>query len=139
MDLRINGIGFQGKKEILYGLTKAAKYAREYETNQTAYLASRIQMRKYEEQALKKGAMNAYLDMVTRDGDFFNTAKNIQKQDLKPIKKLLAPFQTEHGIVKPMRIFESIINDVLKASYGGKVCESVVKSSTDEFLSKLKS
>ena len=136
MDLRINGIGFKGKKEILYGLKKAAQNAREYETNQTAYLASRIQMRKYEEQAYKKGMMNAYLDMATNDLDYIKVVKNPPVKDLKLIKKILAPFQTEHGTVEPMKIFTSAINDVVNASYRP---ESDVISSTKELLSKLKS
>ena len=136
MDLRINGIGFQGKKEILYGLTKAAQNAREYETNQTAYLASRIQMRKAEEQAYKKGMMNAYFDMATNDLDYIKVVKNPPAKDLKLIKKILAPFQTEHGTVEPMKIFTSTINDVVNASYTSK---SVIRTLTAELLSKLKS
>ena len=136
MDLKINGIGFQGKKEILYGLTKAAQNAREYETNQTAYLASRIQMRKSEEQAYKKGMMNAYFDMATHDLDYIKVVKNPPAKDLKLIKKILAPFQTEHGTVEPMKIFTSAINDVVNASYTSK---SVIRTLTAELLSKLKS
>ena len=136
MDLRINGIGFQGKKEVIYGLTKAAQNAREYETNQTAYLASRIQMRKSEEQAYKKGMMNAYFDMATHDLDYIKVVKNPPAKDLKLIKKILAPFQTEHGTVEPMKIFTSTINDVVNASYTSK---SVIRTLTAELLSKLKS
>ncbi len=136
MDLKINGVGFQGKKEILYGLTKAAQNAREYETNQTAYLASRIQMRKSEEQAYKKGMMNAYFDMATNDLDYIKVVKNLPAKDLKLIKKILAPFQTEHGTVEPMKIFTSTINDVVNASYTSK---SVIRTLTAELLSKLKS
>lgn len=136
MDLKINGVGFQGKKEILYGLTKAAQNAREYETNQTAYLASRIQMRKSEEQAYKKGMMNAYFDMATNDLDYIKVVKNPPAKDLKLIKKILAPFQTEHGTVEPMKIFTSTINDVVNASYTSK---SVIRTLTAELLSKLKS
>jgi hypothetical protein len=136
MDLRINGIGFQGKKEILYGLTKSAQNAREYETNQAAYLASRIQMRKSEEQAYKKGMMNAYFDMATHDLDYIKVVKNPPAKDLKLIKKILAPFQTEHGTVEPMKIFTSTINDVVNASHTSK---SVIRTLTAELLSKLKS
>ena len=136
MDLKINGIGFQGKKEILYGLTKAAQNAREYETNQTAYIASRIQMRKPEEQAYKKGMMNAYFDMAINDLDYVKVVKNPPAKDLKLIKKILAPFQTEHGTVEPMKIFTSTINDVVNASYTSK---SVIRTLTAELLSKLKS
>ena len=136
MDLRINGIGFQGKKEILYGLTKAAESAREYEINQTAYLASRIQMRKTEEQAYKKGKMNAYLDAVTNDLDYIKVVKNPPKKDLTLIKNILAPFQTEHGTVEPMKVFTQVINDVVKSSYASK---SIIRTLTEELLSKLKS
>ena len=134
MDLRINGIGFQGKKEILYGLKKAAQNAREYETNQTAYLASRIQMRKYEEQAYKKGTINAYLDMVVRDVNFAYVIENIHGKDLKPIKRMLAPFQTEHGTVEPMKTFSPAYENAIDNSYWKSF-----KILTNELLSKLKS
>ena len=138
MDLRINGIGFQGKKEILYGLTKAAQNAREYETNQTAYLASRIQMRKSEEQAYKKGMMNAYFDMVVRDVNFANVIENVHGKDLKPIKRMLAPFQTEHGVVEPMKTFSSAFESAIDSSYWIKINKSF-KILTNELLRKLKS
>ena len=138
MDLKINGIGFQGKREILYGLTKAAQNAREYETNQTAYIASRIQMRKTEEQAYKKGAINAYLDMVVRDVNFAYEIKNVHGKDLKPIKKMLAPFQTEHGTVEPMKTFSSAYESVIGNSYLSKLDESF-KLHINELLSRLKS
>ena len=138
MDLRISGIGFQGKKEILYGLTKAAQNAKEYETNQKAYLASRIQMRKFEEQAYKKGAINAYLDMVVRDINFANVIENVHGKDLTPIKRLLTPFQTEHGTVEPMKTFSSAYKNAIDNSYWIKINESF-KILTNELLSKLKS
>ena len=138
MDLKINGIGFQGKKEILYGLTKAAQNAREYETTQTAYIASRIQMRRGDEQAYKKGAINAYLDMVVRDVNFANVIENVHGKDLKPIKRMLAPFQTEHGTVEPMKAFSSAYESAIDNSYWIKINESF-KILTNELLSKLKS
>ena len=138
MDLKVSGIGFQGKREILYGLTKAAQSAREYETNQTAYIASRIQMNKYEEQAYKKGTINAYLDMVVRDCSFANVIENIHGKDLKPIKRMLAPFETEHGIVEPMKTFSSAFENAIDNSYWIKINESF-KILTKELLRKLKS
>ncbi len=138
MDLKVSGIGFQGKREILYGLTKAAQNARDYELNQTAYIASRIQMNKYEEQAYKKGTINAYLDMVVRDCSFANVIENIHGKDLKPIKRMLAPFETEHGIVEPMKTFSPAYKNAINNSYWIKINESF-KTLTKELLRKLKS
>ena len=138
MDLKVNGISFQGKQEILYGLTKAAQNAREYETNQTAYIASRIQMKKYEEQAYKKASINAYLDMVVHDINFANVVKDVRGKDLSPIKKILTPFETEHGTVEPMKIFSSSIDNIVSNSYFGAYYE-FIKLHVNELLSKLKS
>ena len=138
MDLRINGTGFQGKREILYGLKKAAQNAKEYEMNQTAYIASRIQMRKYEEQASKKASINAYLDMVVYDSNFASFIENVHGKDLKPIKKILASFQTEHGTVEPMKTFSSAYESVIGNSYLSKLDESF-KLLINELLSRLKS
>ena len=139
MDLKVNAISFQGKREILYGLTKAAQNAREYETNQTAYLASRIQMKKYEEQAYKKASINAYLDMVIHDINFASVVKDIRGKDIRQIKKILAPFQTEHGTVEPLKIFSSAIDNIVGNSYFGKAYYELIKLHTNELLSKLKS
>ena len=138
MDLKVSEIGFQGKREILYGLTKAAQSAKEYETNQTAYIASRIQMNKLEEQAYKKGTMNAYLDMVVRDSNFANLIENVHGKDLKPIKRMLAPFETEHGTIEPMKTFSSAFENAIDNSYWIKINESF-KVLANVLLSKLKS
>ena len=138
MDFKVNGISFQGKQEILYGLTKAAQNAREYETNQTAYIASRIQMKKYEEQAYKKASINAYLDMVVHDINFANVVKDVRGKDLKPIKKILSSFETEHGTVEPMKIFSSAIDNIVSNSYFEAYYE-FIKLHVNELLSKLKS
>ena len=139
MDLKVSGISFQGKQEILYGLTKAAQNAREYETNQTAYIASRIHMNKHEEQAYKKASINAYLDMVVHDINFANVVKDVRGKDLRPIKKILTPFETEHGTVEPMKIFSSAIDNIVGNSYFGKAYYEFIKLHTNELLSKLKS
>ena len=138
MDLKVNGISFQGKREILYGLTKAAQNAREYEINQTAYLASRIQLKRGEEQAYKKASINAYLDMVIHDNNFANVVKDVRGKDLIPIKKILAPFQTEHGTVEPMKIFSSALDNIVSNYYFGKAYYDLMKSHANELLSKLK-
>ena len=138
MDLRINGIGFQGKKEILYGLTKAAQKAKDIEYYNQPAIAYRITTGQIELKAIKEASMKAYMDMAIRDSQFISVVKNATDKDLSYIKGLLAKEQTEHSIVEPMKKFSDTIENVVINNYGGKAKESMM-SLVRELLQKLKS
>ena len=135
MDLRISGIGFQGKKEVLYGLTKAAQKAKDIEYYSQPAIAMRISKDKL--QAEQNASMQAYLDMVLRDSEFKSVVKNSTDKDLSYIKALLAKEQTEHSIVEPMKKFSESINYLVNKNYFGKAHESMT-SLVSELLQKLK-
>lgn len=139
MDIKISGIGFQGKKEVLYGLTKAAKIARVSEQTDKAYITSRMAMTKYEEMAAYDASMKAYMDMVIKDSGFKSVAKNANDKDLSVIKEILAPKQTEHGLVEPIKKFSETLNTVINNNYKSKAKTKAMCSVADELLQKLKS
>lgn len=113
MDIKINNISFQGKSEILYGLTKAAKIARSSELAQKAYTTSRNGMTKFEELTAYDASMRAYFDMVTKDSEFPEIVKNLlNPEEIKPIKNILKEENIEHGTIQPLSLFCKKMIDV---------------------------
>ncbi len=113
MDIKINNISFQGKSEILYGLTKAAKIARSSELAQKAYTTSRNGMTKFEELTAYDASMRAYFDMVTKDSEFPEIVKNLlNSEEIKPIKNILKEENIEHGTIQPLTLFFKKMIDV---------------------------
>ena len=135
MDLKISSINFQGKKEVLYALTKAAQKAKNYEYYAQPAIASRCKSDTL--QVSNNASMQAYLDMALRDSDFKNVVKNGTDKDFSFIRKLLAPEQTQHSYVEPMKKFSEAVNEVINNNYGGKAWESMLTFSR-ELLQKLK-
>lgn len=121
MDLKINNINFQGKKEILYGLKKAASLTRTYELTNKAYVASRIGMTKYEEMTAYRSSIRAYFDMVTNDTDFSDVINNsMSKGDILVLKNLLKPQTTEHGRIEPLQKFIKEAVDIAQINRRGQ-------------------
>ena len=120
MDLKVNALNFQGKKEVLYGLQKAAKIARTLEYSNNAYTMSRMGMTKYEERAAYDASMRAYLDMALRDSEFKETTNKINLAELFKLHEILKPEQTEHALVQPMNKFKSVADDVINSLGAGK-------------------
>ena len=108
MDLRINELGFQGKKEILYGLTKAADNIQSYSLHnqpRILRLGENRNLSKYQTAAI------AYLDMVTKDSEFVQTVQKLNAKDLFSIREILKPIE---NIVKPLEYFKQFLNDTMK-------------------------
>ena len=91
-----NDVSFHGKKEIMYGLNKASKAARDaqvdrllscgpYRVNRTGDAKKNI------------AVMNAYLDMAINDSEFKNVIGTISKDaDTKKIANNLKYLDTMH-------------------------------------------
>ena len=137
MDLKVNSVNFNGKKEVLYGLTKAAQKAKDFEYYNQPAIVSRLTTSIQQMQASQNASMRAYLDMAIRDSDFKKVVKDVENKDLYQIRALLAPEKTEHTLVEPMKKFTEVINDVVNNNYGGKAKESI-NSFVKELLIKLK-
>ena len=129
MDISVNNVNFSGKKEILYGLKKASKYAKSFELCENAYSTSRMAMTKYEERAAYSAAIKAYLDMIINDAEFSSTVKNLKKSDLKEIRGILRETDTEHGIIHPLNKIKNGISDIMQT-------QKISKEKSD-FASKL--
>ena len=115
MNLTTNSINFNGKKEVLYGLKKAAQEARNIETNRALSQGPRG-INKTEEIAQNKAAMNAYLDMTINDDAFIKTASDIAnyKQQVSSVRNILRESNIQSKVIKPFETFSQAISNIIK-------------------------
>ena len=137
MLVRVDAVGFEGKKEILYGLTKAAQQAKDIEYYSQPSLGGRLSS-KASIITAKNASMKAYLDMAINDGEFKNVVSSVSERDMSYIKALLVSEKTEHSFVEPMKRFAEKINEVLNEKYSSKARESM-SFYINQLLQKIKS
>ena len=75
--MQLNNVSFTGKKEVIYGLTKATKEAKEAQINQLLSMGPNALESKSLNSKNNIAAMNAYVDMVVNDSSFKETIENI--------------------------------------------------------------
>ena len=100
-----NNVNFTGSKEVLYGLKKAASYAKTAEVCRMSSVGPRPIL-KDGEQGRAVSKMSAYLDMATFDDSFEKTIKKMPKKDIADLKENLAPTKCQYGIMKPLDAFK---------------------------------
>ena len=89
-----NNVSFRGKREIMYGLNKASKAAKDAQVDRLMscgpYRVNRI-----DEAKKNIAVMNAYLDMAINDSEFINVIETISKDtDTKKIAENLKYLDT---------------------------------------------
>ena len=89
-----NNVSFHGKREIMYGLNKASKAAKDAQVDRLMscgpYRVNRI-----DEAKKNIAVMNAYLDMAINDNEFKNVIESISKDtDTKKIAENLKYLDT---------------------------------------------
>ena len=114
MDIKINSTNFSGAKEVIYGLTKAAQKAKNYEYYNQPAIAACLTCSKEHMQTANEASMKAYLDMALRDQTFAKAIDNIRASELYILHNLLKPEQTQYTTVKPMNKFKEAIQEVTK-------------------------
>ena len=132
MDIKINGIGFHGKKEVIYGLTKAAQKAKDIEYYSQPVIASKMTTDKLI--AGQEASMNAYMDMALRDESFEKTVHDLKLSELYYLVAVLKPEQTQYSVVRPMNKFKQSIALILGTI--GKA-RSKVEPAVDELYKQL--
>ncbi len=114
MDIKVNGIGFQGHKEVVYALTKAAQKAKDFEYYSQPAVASRLNVGKQLMQEKLNASMNAYLDMALRDEAFEKTIQEMKISELYLLHVYLLPEKTQYALVEPMKKFKSAMHEAMK-------------------------
>ncbi len=134
MNISTTNVNFNGKKEVIYGLKKAAQEAKNIETARSLGFGPRP-IRRESDIYTAEGKMNAYLDMAVNDSDFSKTIEElITKKDPinKSFKETLQKKPVQFGEVNPMAIFTYGIRDAAKyATEQGK-------EAVDKFLNFIK-
>ncbi len=110
----MNSISFQGKKEILHGLSKAAECAKAAEYCRAASFGPRPCDRSVLEMT-NKTSMGNFLDMVCYDKGFIDTMKNLKIDEIKDIANMLRPEKVQYGEINPLKIFKDVLLRMCKA------------------------
>ena len=89
-----NNVSFHGKREIMYGLNKASKAAKDAQVDRLMSCGP-YRVNRTEEVKKNIAVMNAYLDMAINDNEFKNVIESISKDtDTKKIAENLKYLDT---------------------------------------------
>lgn len=106
MNLTINNIGFEGKKEVLYALKNAANAAKQAEWHR----ASSFGPRPINKSGLvkeRKEVLQAYMDMAVYDDAFDKVINELpMEKEGKELKEILKPQQLQWGEINPLQLFK---------------------------------
>ena len=89
-----SNVSFHGKREIMYGLNKASKAAKDAQVDRLMSCGP-YRVNRTEEVKKNIAVMNAYLDMASNDSEFKNVIETISKDtDTKKIAENLKYLDT---------------------------------------------
>lgn len=131
MNISTNNVNFNGKKEVLYGLTKAAQEAQKMNINKIQSMGPRPVFKDIEVNQ-SQGALNAYCDMITKDTAFTATLKDLSTEAISRLKEILSPIRNEFAKLYPQSDFKKALNKAVK--------KAKIDDVTDyhDFLNKIK-
>ena len=135
MNLSINNINFQGRKESVYAVKKAAEEAKKISLYHKCCSGPRP-MNKDREINLSKGAIDAYLDMFVKDDTFESSLKEIvnDKEIITELKSTLAALEVHSSLkLLPYNHFAQPLKQIVEKSKEG------MKNDVDTFLKMIKS
>lgn len=129
MNLSTNNINFEGKKEIIYGLKKAAQESKKIAVNESYNYGPRP-INKSNDIALSKGALSAYFDMIMNDR-FINQGikEAAEDKELMSFLKETLCEQTANNIkINPLTIFANNLKQCSKnqTEYFKKTVENFI-------------
>ena len=106
-----NNVSFHGKREIMYGLKKASKAAKDAQVDRLMSCGP-YRVNRTEEVKKNIAVMNAYLDMAINDSEFKNVIETISKDtDTKKIAENLKYLDT-------MQVFKRAFAQNVAKIYG---------------------
>lgn len=123
---KTNSVNFTGKQEIIYGLKKAAKEAKNIELNRSYAFGPRP-IRREAEIYEAKGALNAYADMVTKDKEFGNVIKELaeDKEFTQELGNTLQEKDMQFGKINPLAEFVKTFTTAIKDNSTNSLTEDV--------------
>lgn len=134
MNLSVNNVSFNGKKEVLYGIKNAAKSAYEAEISRSYAFGPRPEHR---EGMIAKsmGKLEAYADMAVKDDAFVSTIKEAgeNKTLMADLGKTLVPVRKNYGEISPINVFKKAMTEAAE-----KTQSEHIKAACSGFLNNLK-
>ena len=114
MNLTINNTNFNGKQEVIYGLTRASYKAKQIEMFKNLAKGPRP-INTSEDINRTRAAMEAYLDMTINDDSFNRTVVDIaaKREDVSSIRENLVEQNLPNGIIKPFETFTNALRNVI--------------------------
>ena len=135
MNLSVNNVSFNGKKEVLYGIKNAAKSAYEAEISRSYAFGPRPEHR---EGMIAKsmGKLEAYADMAVKDDAFVSTIKEAgeNKTLMADLGKTLVPVRKNYGEISPINVFKKAMTEAAE-----NTSDNSIISACQDFLGKLNS
>lgn len=99
-----NNITFTGRKEVIYGLTKASQEAKNAEIDKLMSIGAFASQSRNAKAHQHTSAMKAYVDMVVHDDAFVDTITNITRdKETKPIRDNLKNMDTYLNLKNAIR------------------------------------
>lgn len=133
MDLSVNNISFNGRKEVLYGIRSAAKSARQAEISRSYAFGPHPEHR---EGMVSRfvGKLHAYLDMAAHDDAFISTIKEVSdnKTFMTDFAQNLITRKVNYGEISPINTFNSAMKEVII-----NIKDSSIQSACHDFMGKL--
>ena len=114
MNISATNVNFNGRKEVVYGLRKAAQEAYNIEINRSHAFGPHPM---HLEHLINKseGKMNAYLDMAANDESFAKTIGDLASEKLTAgfFKDVLQPTSVPFGKINPLKVFSEGIQEAV--------------------------
>lgn len=112
MNISVNSVNFNGKREVLYGLSMAAKETRNAEMFKVLMQGPRP-MNRHTEARTSEALSKAYLVMSAYDDSFYSTIKNISEDECQNLKADLKPEILQYGAINPLESFKKVLAECL--------------------------
>jgi len=124
----MNNVTFQGKKEVIYGLRRAAISSKAAEYCRAASFGPNPTNRSVMEKVNKESARN-FLDMACFDDSFISTIADLDKKETKRLANTLREEEVPSGNIYPLKIFKEALLTMCKVHK-----KDTDKSIIDKFL-----
>ncbi len=106
MNISINNTCFQGKREVVYAMSMAAKEACNTEVCRALAHGPRPLYNRISEAKISEALTNAYMTMATFDDSFYSTLKNCDDSFCENLKQALNPEKLQFCEINPLRLFK---------------------------------
>ena len=108
MNISMNNINFCGQREVMYGLSMAAKEARNSEICLGLMQGPRP-LNRSAERKTSEALSKAYMIMAAYDDSFYSTLKEYGPNESENLKNILKPEIIQNTKINPIKLFKNIM------------------------------